>query len=236
MMSASYIKVGLPFCFLLLGMSLPAMGIDEDPRELNKAAIEKFKADINKRPIIANTLSKDKQIKEFLKPKIKPSKELTSDEGDIQAETASQTPSQAGVQEGTVSETPPSEVQAGISPETPLPAEAHEGNSAKTPSLPETHGALSSEEAKKEEKNTAKEALEKQSPKLTYKRKTIVFYKKECAGARCVRVPVLTNLKSVIYEHNQGRYSSSSGFLGVRSPASSKTLKNTESLRQEREP
>ena len=48
--------------------------------------------------------------------------------------------------------------------------------------------------------------------KIPYKPATTVFYKKDCSmeGGACMKVPVLTNLKNVIFEYNQGRYAKQS--------------------------
>ena len=46
--------------------------------------------------------------------------------------------------------------------------------------------------------------------KIPYKAR--VFYKKDCnaEGGACMKIPVLTNLKNVIYEYNKGRYAGQS--------------------------
>lgn len=59
--------------------------------------------------------------------------------------------------------------------------------------------------------------------KITYKKNAVVFYRKICSGGAearspaekrgggkgCRKIPVLTNLKSVIYNYNQGRFPAS---------------------------
>ena len=238
----------LCLCFFLYGTT--AVAEPDDPRELNKAAIDKLRNDLNSKPLIANRLSRDKSTKEFLEggnssnpnnnPGVPVSQPSSNDvppserpPSDSSSHSFDAVPPPVPTTPPAPPEVPlppppemPSEMPPVIPPPT-APLEAPPEQPPETIPLPESPpeaspegegAAMVSEGEKVQSENKAdkidktgenKTDSEAQTNKITYNRKTVIFYRKECQLNRCVSVPVLTNLKSVIFNYNQGRYPAS---------------------------
>ena len=219
----------------------------DDPAKFNKESIDKLRKDLNSKPIIARKLSQNQGAKEFLEQSSQtdtPSPEAPAESSsEISTDlTPHQPPSEVPI--NTVPQEPPFKIPDNIHPEishefpmdTPqetqetqetqedipsdnLPAETVPDE--ETPSEADSAQEIPSKEEledarRKAEMDTKKKKHNKSQ--ISYKKKTVVFYRKECQLENsCIKVPVITNLKSVIFEYNQGRYSAHSAKFSSQS-------------------
>ena len=176
----------------------------DDPAQFNKAVINKLREDLNSKPLIANKLSQSKDAREFLQ------------QGSQQTDTK-QPAQQAATPPKAPAAVSPSEASGeGISPEVfadntgEVSSEEGAGSLSGESSGEEGPEGVSSQKEAKETEEAAKKAPERAKVSYTTK-KGIVFYRKECQlQSHCIKIPVLTNLNSIIFEYNQGRYSAQS--------------------------
>lgn len=227
-----FLNIGICI-FTVFGLS--AIAEPDNPVVFNRGVPVQIKNQINKRPFIANRLSKDKQVREFLQgnsnpppnPQPSPTPSSAPSNRPFDAplphpfDSSSNAPSvvvssepainsnQSALQPSTVQNTPNSNFSNKpissygntISPHGNNPASPHGVRNNRQPAPPFTQG----------EGNIARGPASSLNKKVSYKHDTVVFYKKECrSGIGCIKVPVLTNLKNVIFEYNQGRYSANS--------------------------
>ena len=72
---------------------------------------------------------------------------------------------------------------------------------------PDTLSSIESLEEDAYSQESNEEGKDAPSHKVNYKKSALVFYRQKCSGAGgCHKIPVLTNLKSIIFNYNQGRY------------------------------
>ena len=182
-----------------------------DPAQFNKVTIDKLREDLKSRPIIARKLSQSKGAREFLEQ----NSQANTDSNALPEAPAVPIPHQ-----------PPHDTSGNTAPQQ-NPSENPENNSKtalpEEPSVNKLPDAALKEvldNARRKAEEAKNKALKKalSRPKIDYKHKTFIFYRKECELQKnCIKVPVMTNLKSVIFEYNQGRYSAHSVKFSPRS-------------------
>ena len=210
--------------FTFFGLSANAE--PDNPVVFNRGVAVKIKDQINKRPFIANRLSKDKQVREFLQgnsnqpasPHQQPSPKPSSVPSNQPFDAPLPHPfdSSANAPPVVVSSEPAinSNQSALQSPTAQNPSTSNFNHSIPSPGVQNNRQPAS--HSNQDGENIARGPAS-DTTKVSYKHDTVVFYKKEChSEVGCIKVPVLTNLKNVIFEYNQGRYSANS----IKSPLS----------------
>lgn len=217
------IGICLSVCFFTF-FGVPAGAKSDDPIVFNRGVAVKIKNQINKRPFIANRLSRDKQVREFLQGDSNQSANPHQQPSQKPSSAPSKKPFDAPLPHPF--DPPANEPSVVLSPE----PETHSNKSSLTTTASQNVSPVNSDKPFQENNrqlasasttqgggNNAREPAFSSATKVSYKHDTVVFYKKECRSKiGCITVPVLTNLKNVIFEYNQGRYSANS----IKSPLS----------------
>ena len=217
----------IKMCFLsgfLYGVTLSAE--PDDPVKFNKETIDKLRTDFNNKPLIARKLSQNPDTKEFLEQNSHtdplPPESPAENSPEMPVNPIPDQPSLEVPINQPPSEIPdkhPSEIPPEALTDTPQepPEDIIPHSEAAQPPIEADNPQpepLSKEELDnalhKAKMDAQKKAAEKKQDKsqISYTKKTVIFYRKECQLTHsCIKVPVMTNLKSVIFEYNQGRYS-----------------------------
>ena len=204
-----------------------------------QASLQKLREDLNSRPLVARQLSRHKGAREFLQGGEPPQAQESQQQQQQPQEAPNSPPSMeapqaAPSQEGSF-ESPMEGPSGAANQQEPWSGQPPSGSASP---LPEANGGEAASRGlaffgggrdKEEEADSSgapdedslfleggeaasASALKKKKDahKITYKKKAVVFYRRICpSGAECHKVPVLTNLKSVIYNYNQGRFPNS---------------------------